>query len=982
MMKIIKPAQPGRIIILSGLFCFLVCFNILNAQESRQLTQNELNAELRTALEQNNEARIVELIKNHRLYIKPFVDALVKESIQLELKGKLEEAEKINIMASKAAVIFNEIFDEKSLVIAVSYLTTWSKEQKKKKLVADSLYAVGTKMRGNEPEKAIGIYNQALEIYRNIGDERGEAEVLGGFGLIYSSSDSQKSWSYYEEALKARENVDDKVLIGNSLNSLGLIHLLFLNDYQQAISYFDKAASVRKEIGDLPNLGRSLTAKATAYEKLGSFDQALDNYTRSYAIYEEVGDPFRMAESLLKSGSMLINLGNYPEALDQLEKSLEISRDIEDGIGISDALNQIGFVYLKMGDYSTALDKFNEAIEITKEQNDQWGLAGVYNNLAVMLQNAGRTEKALDYYLNALSLYEKENDQHSVLICLLNIGTIYFDLKDYAKAENYHKRALDLSRDLLIKDLEANSLLNLANDQSITGKKDEALSNYTTGYEIAKELNNPDLKWRFIAGMAENYESRNEYDKVVALNDTALAILDNLRNTLKRDEFKASFMAQERYVYEDIIDLLQFLHETNNTKGYDTLAFKYAEQSKSRVLLDLLTESDRSNPAGTDLRSESLINPEPLSLTEAKLLCPDKNTVILEYSVGDSSSCLWVITQSSHKLFRIPDSGTLQEQIETIRFALQNPEEKVSDFFTNAGTFLYEKLLKPAEPYLSKKSKLVIIPDGILNYLPFEVLLTQNKVVLPGNKYSDLPFLVKKFPVSYGQSASVLRSLLADQSESTTAAKKLIAFGDPVYEDQDGNFEFHYSRLEFSGKEIENIESYFEKASSEVYVRDKATEQNVKKEGGLTKFDYVHFATHGYIDEDEPDRSSLVLTQEPNTGEDGFLRASEIFNLSLNADLVVLSACQTGLGKLIRGEGMVGLTRAFMYAGTPSIVVSLWSVSDNSTAVLMGEFYKNLIKNKLSKTDALRKAQLSLIKDPEYAHPFYWAPFILIGDWR
>ena len=158
--------------------------------------------------------------------------------------------------------------------------------------------------------------------------------------------------------------------------------------------------------------------------------------------------------------------------------------------------------------------------------------------------------------------------------------------------------------------------------------------------------------------------------------------------------------------------------------------------------------------------------------------------------------------------------------------------------------------------------------------------------------------------------------------------------------------EIKYPRLEFTGKEIENIASYFTAGSSEIYLRNKATEENLKRNSELNEFNYIHFATHGLIDEAKPDLSSLVLTSGSNSGEDGFLQAAEIFDLKLNADLVVLSACQTGLGKLIRGEGMVGLTRAFMYAGTPSVLVSLWSVSDMSTAALMGEFYKNLIKNK------------------------------------
>jgi CHAT domain-containing protein len=191
-----------------------------------------------------------------------------------------------------------------------------------------------------------------------------------------------------------------------------------------------------------------------------------------------------------------------------------------------------------------------------------------------------------------------------------------------------------------------------------------------------------------------------------------------------------------------------------------------------------------------------------------------------------------------------------------------------------------------------------------------------------------------------------------------------------------------YQRLKYSGEEVKNIASFFKEGNAEIYLRENATEENVKRAGELKKFNYIHFATHGFIDEAKPDFSSLVLTKNNNSEEDGLLHATEIFNLKLNADLVVLSACQTGLGKLIRGEGMVGLTRAFMYAGTPTVMVSLWSVSDVSTVTLMGEFYRNLVIEKLGKTDALRKAQLTMLSDEKFAHPFYWAPFVLIGDWR
>ena len=249
----------------------------------------------------------------------------------------------------------------------------------------------------------------------------------------------------------------------------------------------------------------------------------------------------------------------------------------------------------------------------------------------------------------------------------------------------------------------------------------------------------------------------------------------------------------------------------------------------------------------------------------AKAPVPDKNTVVLEYSVGDSSSFLWVITRSDYKIFRLPRRKILQEQIETIRFSLLDPQQGISEFFTNTGNILYDELIKPAESFLSKKSKLIIIPDGVLNYLPFEVLLTENTTPNAEISFSDLPFLVKRYPVSYGQSASVLMKLISKSEQPAkqkAVGKRLLAIGDPLYEDILFNAQIKYPRLEFSGKEIENIALYFTAGTYELYLRNKATEEGLKKNTELNKFNYIHFATHGLIDENKPDLSSLVLTPE------------------------------------------------------------------------------------------------------------------------
>lgn len=295
-----------------------------------------------------------------------------------------------------------------------------------------------------------------------------------------------------------------------------------------------------------------------------------------------------------------------------------------------------------------------------------------------------------------------------------------------------------------------------------------------------------------------------------------------------------------------------------------------------------------------------------------------------------------------------------------------------------SGFYLYKHLLQAAEPYLSKKSQLVILPDGILHYIPFEVLICKEPSDGNDKAYGKLSYLGKKYPISYGQSASVYHSLIENRSASSVPSeglKELVAFGDPVYLDK-------FKRLEYSGEEVSTIAALFPEESAETFLQERASEENVKKDQLLSKYRHIHFATHGVMDERTPENSSLVLSQENLSTEDGFLEASEISSMELKAELAVLSACQTGLGKLIRGEGMIGLSRSFMYAGVPSVVVSLWSVSDKSTNILMERFYTNLIEKGVNFAEALYLARISMIKDERFAHPFYWAPFVLTGDWQ
>jgi CHAT domain-containing protein/Tfp pilus assembly protein PilF len=1033
---------------LASLF-FLCAFPALTGQG---ISPKEFGEELTSAISRNDEQLATSLIKFHRLLVKPFVNQAITVSIKNDLAGSQNEAAESLSIAEKTAEIFENTFGERSLTIGVNYLKNWNADQKGKKVVADSLYALGTSIRGKSEnrEEAIGYYKNALGLYESIGDERGEAEILGGLGLIYTFPpvDYPVAVPYYKQALIKRIKVDDRVLTGNTLNSLGSIYYEYFKDYPVALSYLEKAVNIRTEIGDSVSLARTIHVKAAVHDHLGEKDQAIENYKLSYILNSKVNDKARMAEALMNLGTICNDLGRYTQALDYLKDALQLSLELDNPKSIIDAHNQSGFVLTKLGDYDQALTHLNEALAIANGQNDESELAGIYNNLGILYQDAGRPDKAIEFYKNAIKIYEEKGDKESALAPLNNIGTIYFESKEYARAEEYHARGLIFSRDTHSGELEAYCLLNLANDQDMQGKLDEALANYQEAMKLAFVLNNPDLSWMIYAGMAENYEARGDFEKVVAYNDTALKIIENLRNTIQNNEQKASYMAAERNAFEDVINLLCLLYEKDPAKGFDTVSFQYAENSKSRAFLDLLAESAARVSEGSDtilmkqqaelqsaltrdlklLKQESLKEkpdsmqiaslrnsikraeaelgnlkidlrksnpryadlkyPVPVSIKQAEALCPDKNTVLLEYSVGDSSSCLWVITSHGHRLVRLPGRKVLKDQVESLRFALMDPSGSNKEFIIKSGSALYTELVRPAEPFLTKKSKIIIVPDDILNYLPFEVLLTSEIPESKTVKYSDIPFLIKKYPVSYVQSSSVLHTLLSEQSQGkahTNGEKELIAFGDPDFKNQSApgvGADVGITRLEFSGKEVEGIASLFGKGMADTYLREKATEENFKHNKALKDYSFVHFATHGIVDEKNPDRSCLVLAKNEGSGEDGLLSVPEIFNLKLGADLVVLSACRTGLGKLVRGEGMIGLTRAFMYAGSPSVAVSLWSVSDISTARLMTEFYKNMIKEDLIKTDALREAQLTLLKDEKYAHPFYWAPFILFGDWK
>jgi CHAT domain-containing protein len=397
-------------------------------------------------------------------------------------------------------------------------------------------------------------------------------------------------------------------------------------------------------------------------------------------------------------------------------------------------------------------------------------------------------------------------------------------------------------------------------------------------------------------------------------------------------------------------------------------------------------------------RYAELRYPAPVSLRETKGMLGEK-TLLLEYVLGKDSSFLFAVTRDEHLVARLPGTLVLTQRINKLREAIstQPSRANLSNYWLQAQA-LYRELVAPAGRLLTGRDEIIVAADGILHYLPFNALLTPTRD-LPGEiDPVRLPYLARNYAVSYVPSASVLATMRRYNETPANADKMFVAYGDPSYETRHasasrdrmrGSLNFaslrSLPRLQNSRREVERIAALYPRSAAEVFLGERATEENVKNVA-LDRYRIVHFAAHGLLNEENPQFSGLLLSRptgkKSEEREDGLLQVYEIFNLKLNADLVVLSACQTGLGRAVKGEGLVGMTQAFFYAGASSVLMSLWNVEDRSTAELMIRFHRHIRRGDLDKAQALRRAQLELIGTTVFAHPYYWAAFSLTGDSR
>jgi CHAT domain-containing protein/predicted negative regulator of RcsB-dependent stress response len=752
---------------------------------------------------------------------------------------------------------------------------------------------------------------------------------------------------------------------------------------------------------------------------------------------------------------------------------------VGDRRGEAATLNNIGSAYQSLGEMQKALEKFNQTLPIFRSVGDRRGEAQILNNIGTVYRSLGETQKALENFNDILPLRRAMGDRHGEAQTLNNIGTAHQSLGETQKALEKYNEALPIFRGVRDRSGEAQTLNNIGTVHLALGETRKALENYTEALPHRRAVGDRNGEAATLLGIARVEQKRGDLTQARQTIEQAVDMIELLRANPNSQELRTSYFATHQDLYQSYIDILMKMHKQNPDAAFDAVAFAASERARARSLLELLTEARADIRQGVDssllererslrqrlnvraaaqerllsskhtpeqagaaakeiasitteyeelraqIRSSSprydaLTRPQPLNLAEIQQQALDPDTLLLEYSLGDNVSYLFVVSQTSIASYQLPKRDEIEAATRRVREMLTAPQPRPGEFeakrqarikearanYWPQAAALSQTLLGPVASHLGAK-RLLILPDGALQYFPFGALPVPGRQTSTASslKFTPTPLIVEH-EIVYSPSASALALLRRELAGRRPAAKAVAVLADPVFSADDvrvkpggkapdgkeipsdltraiGDARGELKRLLMTRDEAEAILSATPRNDGFAALDFRANRATATS-GELSDYRIVHFATHGLLNGEHPELSGLVLSlvDEQGRPQDGFLRMHEIFNLQLPAELVVLSACQTGLGKEIKGEGLVGLTRGFMYAGAARVVASLWEVNDVATAELMKRFYRHMLRDGMRPAAALRGAQIEMWKRPQWQSPFYWGGFILQGEWK
>jgi len=887
-----------------------------------------------------------------------------------------------------------------------------------------------------DPRAALSWYQKVIDRSRESGFLEGEAFALGNMGYAYSLLGSQdQAIESDRQSLEVWRRMGGPYELAYALNELAKIYLK-AQDFDLALQTFEEARSSAEAAADLTLQATALIGAAATHYREGRLGRARELLEKALELTRQAADEKQEATIEQNLAAIYQTQGQFQKALDLLIRVAGTKPPKESGM----MRYNMGNLYAELGDSDKALENYALSREVSRAGGNATDEVNALIGIGRVYQQQGKLQAALAEYEKARDLVPEEP-----WIVLHHIGLARIELGQLQEGVASLMRALEIARKSHDRSQEAFTLLTLGAGYVKLGQPDQAVESLRQAIALGSEIGYQNIVALAFLRRSQLRREQNRLEEALADVENGLAAIESTRRNIAGDQLRTGFFAAKRTYYDLDIDLLLQLDRLQPGKGYRAKALEASERARARGLLDLLAEgridlrqgldsdlrqreddlSDQisrvqrelragdANPArieqlhaerdALDTRRQQLEveiqaknkryaevrYPVPLKLEEIQSRIVDGRTALLEYVLGDKSSSLFVVTAEGLGTYALPAAAEVEKLVLRLRGALEQESLLKRRDYLESAWQLYRDLLQPAAAAFRGKSRLLIVADGALNYIPFEALLTA-----PGDlPYRDLPYLLRQFSIAYLPSASVLAGLRQPRQEIVAGDRKqVVAFAPfagpgseastrgaaPVQPSDSTEGRWSFKALPASGREIAEISGLYPGAALS-FVGGAADEATVTRNPAVAAARRLHFATHAQIDERHPEYSALVLAERP--GEDGLLQVREIFNLKLSADLAVLSACETALGKEVTGEGLMGMTRAFFYAGVPSLVVSLWNVVDGPTPDLMLDFYRNLDRMQ-DKAQALRVSKLSMIDHGKYSHPSYWAPFILLGEPR
>lgn len=948
-------------------------------------------------------------------------------------------------------------------------------------------------------QKALEKYNEAIHILKSTGDSLAQADALFCIGSIYeSSADKEKALASYQEALALAQAAGDRFRAATLIFTIGHI---YEDNSDEALDYYKEALALSQSSGNCNVEAYTLNNMGLIYMHTGEYQEAERSLNQAIPAFRCSGASGVAAMNNLAVLYQL--LGDVQKALNYYDQILKIIQPDQK----CRTLVNVGYIYQTLGEWQPAREYYDQSLNVCRAAKDRKSEALALSGIGASYAGRGVSDKALGYYREALAIARETRDARAQGIILGATGLLYDSMGDNQQAIKHLTEGLQLVRAAWARDFEVVGLTKLGTVYEETGEREKALDHFNQALALSQRIGDRSGEAESLFGLARIARAKDNAVEARGNVEKALAIIESLRTKIAGSNERSSYFASVHNYYEFYIDLLMQMHRQGVAKGLDALALEASERARARSLIELLADARteiREDVAPEFLESErklrqalnaaaeqqirllsgfhtkeqadaikrtidslmvrhkqvdaqisaaspryaALTRVQPSSVEEIQRKVLDRDTLLLEYFLGDNHSYLWAVTSNSVLSYELPARAEIESSVKSLLTLLTARQtaggesdgryrQRVADAdakYWREATALSRTLLGPVASQLTNK-RLAIVASGALQYVPFGALPNPpgQQQSLPQRVDTACCPLIVDHEIINLPSASALAVQRHALAARPLAAKTLAVIADPVFEPDDprvrrsqksqaearanrrsslresaasgkqengndaheallrasrevtGDAEtVFFSRLLYSRVEANKILSLVADPGQRLSALDFKASRATATGSTLSTYRYLHFATHGLLDEVHPELSGIVLSLVGELGQpqDGFLRLHDIYNLKLSADLVVLSACQTGLGKQIRGEGLVGLTRGFMYAGAPRVVASLWKVQDDATAEFMSLFYSAALREGKRPADALRTAQLEMMKKKQWQSPFFWAAFVLQGEWK